>query len=269
MAHDHGHAPASTMRFNLQVWRQDGPDKPGKLTPYAVEGVLPDMSVLEMLDLLNEDLAKKGERPVEFDSDCREGICGTCGLVINGVAHGSKLACTTCELRMREFHDGATITIEPFRAMAFPIVKDLVVDRSAFDRIIARGGYVSVNTGSAPEANSIPVGKEDADRGMDMATCIGCGACVAACPNASASLFTGAKIAQMIHMVQGHPERRRRVTAMVEQMDAEGFGDCSNHAECEAVCPKSISIDAIATMRREWLRALLFGGKSHAAHSGA
>lgn len=247
------------LRFDLRIWRQEGPGRPGRLVTYPVEGISPEMSFVEMLDKLNEELVRRGEAPVAFESDCREGICGTCGLVINGVAHGSKLGCATCELRMREFADGSTITIEPFRARAFPVVRDLVVDRSAFDRILARGGYVSVDTGSAPEANSIPVPKENAERALDAASCIGCGACVAACPNASASLFVGAKVAQYFWLPQGQPERRRRVLRMVEQMDAEGFGDCSNHAECEAVCPKRISIGTIALMRREFLRAVFAG----------
>lgn len=245
--------------FVLRIWRQEGPARPGRLVSYRVEGISPEMSFLEMLDKLNEDLARKGEAPVAFESDCREGICGACGLVINGVAHGPKPACATCELRMREFRDGSTITVEPFRARAFPVVRDLVVDRSAFDRILARGGYVSVDTGSAPEANSIPVPKENAERALDAASCIGCGACVAACPNASASLFVGAKVTQYTWLPQGQPERRRRVLRMVEQMDAEGFGGCSNHAECEAVCPKRISIGSIARMRREYLRAVFAG----------
>jgi succinate dehydrogenase / fumarate reductase iron-sulfur subunit len=217
------------------------------------------MSFLEVLDRLNEDLITKGEDPVAFDSDCREGICGTCGLVIDGVSHGPKAACTTCELRMRSFKDGDTLTVEPFRARGFPVIKDLVVDRSAFDRIMAKGGYISVNAGSAPEANSIPVSKEKADAAMDAAACIGCGACVAACPNASASLFVSAKISQFTHLPQGHEERRRRALAMVTQMDDEGFGDCSNHGECEAVCPKEISIAHIARMRREYFKAVLSG----------
>ncbi len=243
------------MNVNLLIWRQDGPDQPGRMAPYTVADVSPDMSILEMLDILNEQLTARGERPVEFDSDCREGICGACGLVINGVAHGPRSACTTCELRMRSFRDGETIAIEPWRANGFPIIRDLVVDRSAFDRIITAGGYISVNTGEAPDANSVPIGKVAAELAMDSAACIGCGACVAACPNASASLFTAAKIAQFARLPQGQLERHRRALRMVEQMDAEGFGDCSNHGECEAVCPKAISIETIAIMRREYLRA--------------
>lgn len=243
------------MIIHLKIWRQAGPNEPGRLVPYTVEEVSPDMSFLEMLDKLNEQLIHGGEEPVAFDSDCREGICGTCGLVINGVAHGPQSACTTCELRMRQFNDGDTITVEPFRAAAFPIVKDLVVDRTAFDRIIRKGGYISVNAGSAPDANAIPIGKKIADAAMDAAACIGCGACVAACPNASASLFLSAKISQFALLPQGQVERVERALRMVAQMDEEGFGDCSNHGECEAVCPKEISIGNIARMRREYLRA--------------
>jgi succinate dehydrogenase / fumarate reductase iron-sulfur subunit len=222
---------------------------------YSISGIDPDLSFLEMLDLLNEELVRRGEEPVEFDSDCREGICGTCGMNIDGKPHGPLPNVTTCSLRMREFPDRATITVEPFRANAFPIVKDLVVDRAAFDRVIHRGGYISINAGSAPEANLAPIGKDVAEAAMDSAACIGCGACVAACPNASAVLFVGAKIRQMKLLPQGHPERKRRVLRMAEQMDQEGFGDCSNHGECEAACPKSISIENIATLRREYLRA--------------
>ncbi len=240
------------MKIEVKIWRQAGPTEPGALATYTVDDVLPDMSFLEMLDGLNEQLVARGERPVEFDSDCREGICGTCGLVINGAAHGPQQACTSCELRMRHFDDGATITVEPFRARGFPVVRDLVVDRSAFDRIMQQGGYISVNTGSAPDANAMPIAKEVADRAMDAAACIGCGACVAACPNGSASLFVGAKVAQLALLPQGDAERKRRAVAMVQQMDAEGFGNCSNHAECEAACPKSISVDHIARLRSEY-----------------
>jgi succinate dehydrogenase / fumarate reductase iron-sulfur subunit len=246
-----------SMSFKLKIWRQSGPSTQGALKDYSIDGILPDMSLLEMLDVLNERLTKEGQDSVQFDSDCREGICGTCGLVVNGVAHGPKAACTTCELRMRSFRSGDTITIEPFRATAFPVIKDLVVDRSAFDRIIQKGGYVSINAGSAPDGNSVPVGKDSAERAMDAAACIGCGACVAACPNASAALFTSAKITQLAMLPQGQPERKKRVRAMVDQMDREGFGDCSNHAECEAVCPKEISITHIAHMRRDYLSASL------------
>ena len=248
---------AQGMSFKLKIWRQSGPFTKGQLKDYNVDGILPDMSLLEMLDVLNERLTKEGQDSVQFDSDCREGICGTCGLVVNGVAHGPKAACTTCELRMRSFRSGDTIVIEPFRATAFPVIKDLVVDRSAFDRIIQKGGYVSINAGSAPDGNSVPVGKDAAERAMDAAACIGCGACVAACPNASAALFTSAKITQLAMLPQGQPERKKRVRAMVDQMDREGFGDCSNHAECEAVCPKEISITHIAQMRRDYMSASL------------
>lgn len=247
------------MKLKLLIWRQPGGAAPGKLVPYEVEDVLPEMSFLEMLDLLNEQLTVRGDDPVAFDSDCREGICGTCGLVIDGVAHGPHNGVTTCEVRMRHYRDGDTITVEPFRAASFPVIKDLVVDRGALDRIIQAGGYTSVNTGSAPEANSAPISKERADAAFDAATCIGCGACVAACPNASASLFTGAKISQYALLPQGRVEAARRALRMVERMDAEGFGDCSNHAECEAVCPKGISIFNIGRMRREYLKAVLAG----------
>jgi succinate dehydrogenase / fumarate reductase iron-sulfur subunit len=251
--------------YKLLVWRQAGPTKPGSLVPYQVDGVSPDQSFLEMLDLLNERLLKEGQEAIEFDSDCREGICGTCGLVVQGVAHGPKAACTTCEIRMRDYPDGETITVEPFRARGFPVIKDLVVDRSAFDRIIARGGYIAINAGSAPEANALPIAKEKAEKAMDAAACIGCGACVAACPNASASLFVSAKIAQFTYLTQGHEERRRRALRMIAQMDAEGFGDCSNHGECEGVCPKKISIAHIAIMRREFFKAALAGEERQAA----
>jgi succinate dehydrogenase / fumarate reductase iron-sulfur subunit len=241
--------------YTLRVWRQANAESAGGLVDYAVHGIDPGASFLEMLDHLNEDLIRRGEEPVAFDSDCREGICGACGVCIDGRPHGPIPHLTTCGLRMREFRDGATIVVEPFRASAFPVIKDLVVDRSAFDRIIARGGYVSVNTGAAPEANMIPIGQDVAEAAMDSAACIGCGACVAACPNASASLFVGAKIRQLALLPQGQVERSHRVLAMVEQMDHEGFGNCSNHGECEAACPKAISIENIATLRRQYLRA--------------
>ena len=244
-------------KYTLRVWRQAGKDKPGKLVEYSVDGIIPNMSFLEMLDVLNEQLVKEGKESVAFDSDCREGICGMCSLVINGVAHGPRSGSTTCSVRMRDFPPHLPITVEPFRAKAFPVLKDLVVDRSAFDHIIAAGGYISVSAGSAPDANSILVGKEAADRAMDAAACIGCGACVAACPNASASLFVGAKVTQLASLPQGQPERSRRVVAMVEEMDRLGFGDCSNHGECEAVCPKEIDITHIAQLRRDYLMATL------------
>lgn len=244
------------MTLHLQIWRQKNAQTKGRLVPYTVKDISPHMSFLEMLDVLNEDLIRKGDDPIEFDNDCREGICGMCSLVINGVAHGPWRASAVCQLHMREYNDGDTITIEPWRASAFPVVKDLVVERTSFDRIITAGGYVSVNVGGAPDANAIPIPKEPAEEAMDAAACIGCGACVAACPNASASLFTAAKISQFAMLPQGHPERERRVIRMVDQMDAEGFGDCSNHAECEAVCPKEISIGHIARMRREYFKAM-------------
>lgn len=245
-----------TMTLKLNVWRQKDGKSKGAMVKYTLPGVSPHMSFLEMLDHLNEMLIHKGEEPVEFEHDCREGICGSCGLVINGTAHGPNRATATCQLHMRHYKDGDEITIEPWRAAAFPVIKDLVVDRGAFDRIITAGGYISVNTGAAPDANAIPIGKETADEAFDYATCIGCGACVAACPNSSASLFTGAKISQLALLPQGSPERKMRVRSMVDQMEAEGFGDCSNYGECEAVCPKEISITAIAMMRREYVKSL-------------
>lgn len=239
------------------VWRQKGPNLVGSMQRYEAKGISPEISFLEMLDVVNEDLIKDGQDPIAFDSDCREGICGTCGITINGTAHGPQEATTVCQLHMRRFSDGDTIFIEPFRANAFPVQKDLVVDRSAFDRIISAGGYISVNTGSAPNANNIPVSKSIAEESMDSAQCIGCGACVAACPNASSSLFTSAKIAHLGILPQGVPESVRRVARMIEQMDAEGFGNCSNHTECEAVCPKEISISNIAKMKRDWIKSAI------------
>lgn len=244
------------MKINLKIWRQKGPDVPGYFEDHKMDDVNPHMSFLEMLDLLNEYLMQDGKDPIEFDHDCREGICGSCNLVINGIPHGPEMKTAACQLHMRKFNDGDTITIEPWRAKAFPMIKDLVVDRTAFDRIQSAGAYVTVRTGSIPDANAILIPKEEADKSMDYAVCIGCGACVAACPNSSASLFTGAKIAQFAHLPQGAPERKRRVVAMVEQMEKEGFGDCSNFAECEAVCPVGISISAIAEMRKEYVKAL-------------
>lgn len=244
------------MEFDLKIWKQQDAESHGEFQHYHVEDVSEDMSFLEMLDLLNEKLIKRGDEPVEFDYDCREGICGSCCLMVNGIAHGPKDETAVCELYMREFEDGQEIVVEPWRAAAFPVIKDLVVDRSAFDRIIAAGGYISTKTGSAPEANTIPVDKEDADKAFDYATCIGCGACVAACPNSSASLFTGAKISHLSLLPQGKHERKDRAVRMVEQMEKEGFGDCSNHAECEAVCPVGISISAIARMRKEYMKAV-------------
>ncbi len=244
------------MTLTLKIWRQKDAHSPGRFETYIKKGVSSEESFLEMLDELNEELIKEGKEPIEFDSDCREGICGQCGLMINGQAHGPKKATTTCQLHMREFQDGDTIWIEPWRAKAFPVIKDLVVDRSALDRIIAAGGYISVRTGSAPDANSIPIAKEKADEAFDAAACIGCGACVAACPNASASLFTAAKISHLALLPQGQVERKERAANMVAQMDAEGFGDCSNYGECEAACPKEVSIAHIARMKREYFRVL-------------
>jgi succinate dehydrogenase / fumarate reductase iron-sulfur subunit len=245
------------MTINLKIWRQKSAQDSGKFQDYKLSDVSEHMSFLEMLDVLNEELIKEGRDPVEFDYDCREGICGSCNLVINGRAHGPKRMTAACQLHMRNYNDGDTIVIEPPRAAAFPVVRDLVVDRSAFDRIIEAGGYVSVKTGSAPEANSIPIDKNESDTSFDYATCIGCGACVAACPNSSASLFTGAKLAHLNRLPQGRVERDERTVAMVEQMGEEGFGDCSNFAECEAVCPVGISISSIAEMRRDYIKAIL------------
>ncbi len=242
------------MKLHLKIWRQPEPSSPGQFVEYAVEGQ-PDLSFLELLDVLNEQLTQAGEVPVEFDHDCREGICGSCGMMIDGQAHGPQSRTSVCQLYLRNFEDGDRLTVEPWRATAFPIIKDLVVDRSAFDRISMAGGYITARAGSAPEANSIPVSQDAADTAFDYAACIACGACVAACPNASASLFTAAKISHLAHLPQGSPERKSRVLRMTEQMTTESFGDCSNHGECQAVCPKGISIDAIATMRREYIKA--------------
>ena len=250
---------STNMTIHLRYWRQSGPTAKGYFEDRTLSTVNEHMSFLEMLDVLNEELQLEGKDPVEFDYDCREGICGSCNLVINGQAHGPKKGTACCQLHMRNYSYGDHITIEPPRASAFPVIKDLVVDRSAFDRIIEAGGYVSVKTGSAQEANARPIPKKDADLAFDYAACIGCGACVAACPNASASLFTSAKISHLSHLPQGDVERSNRVMAMVEQMEEEGFGDCSNFGECEAVCPKEISIAAIADMRRDYARAVLQG----------
>jgi succinate dehydrogenase / fumarate reductase iron-sulfur subunit len=244
----------SELNIHLHVWRQPGPKAEGKFVHYEVK-VTEHASFLEMLDILNEKLIEKGDEPIAFDSDCREGICGTCGFMINGQPHGPQPATTTCQLHMRTFNNNDEIWIEPFRARAFPVLRDLVVDRGAFDRIIGSGGYISVRTGSAPEANSTRVAKGEADLAFDAAACIGCGACVAACPNASASLFTSAKIGHLGMFPQGQPQRERRAIAMVVQMDAEGFGSCTNHRECEAACPKEISIAFIARMNRDFMRA--------------
>ena len=245
------------MRIHLRVWRQSGPDARGKLEIYTAEDVSPDMSFLEMLDVVNEQIIKSGAEPIAFDSDCREGICGACGFVINGIPHGPDPGTTVCQLHMRRFKDGDTVTLEPWRAAAFPVLKDLVVDRSAFDRIIQAGGYTSVNTGGAPDANAIPIPRQAAEAAMDAAQCIGCGACVAACKNASAALFTSAKVAHLGQLPQGQVEARSRVINMVERMDAEGFGSCSNEGECEAVCPKGISLRNIAMLNREFWKAIL------------
>ncbi len=244
------------MDLILRVWRQKGPDDPGGFETYDAAGVSEDMSFLEMLDLVNERLLAAGQEPFAFDHDCREGICGTCGLMIDGRAHGPQAGTATCQLHMREFSDGDTITIEPWRATAFPIIRDLVVDRSSFDRIIEAGGYISIPTGSAREANLTPVPKEAADAAMDAAACIGCAACVAACPNSAAQLFTAAKVAHLNLLPQGAPERWRRVERMVETME-EFFGSCTNHGECEQACPKDISLDNIALMNRDFLQAKL------------
>ncbi|MBI2930884.1 MAG: succinate dehydrogenase/fumarate reductase iron-sulfur subunit [Planctomycetes bacterium] len=244
------------MNFTLRIWRQKGPASPGDLVTYPMKDVSPDMSLLEMLDGLNERLIAEGQEPIAFESDCREGICGVCGLTINGIPHGRRRSTTTCQLHMRMFEDGEEITIEPFRAGCFPVVKDLVVDRRAFDRIIASGGFISASTGSAPEANSLPVSKKMSDRAMDAAQCIGCGACVASCPNGSAMLFVGAKISHLGLLPQGQPERYDRARKMVAQMDREGFGACTNTGECEAVCPKDISLEFIARMFRDYLRSV-------------
>jgi succinate dehydrogenase / fumarate reductase, iron-sulfur subunit len=249
------------MNFTLKVWRQKNADDPGGMVDYPATGVIPDMSFLEMLDVVNEGLIAKGEEPIAFDSDCREGICGTCSLVINGVAHGGQRGTTACQLHMRHFTDGQTITIEPWRARAFPVLRDLVTDRGAFDRIIEAGGFISVNTGGTQDANALPVSKVDSDLSMDAAACIGCGACVAACKNASAMLFVSAKVSHLGLLPQGKVEKDRRVAKMVAQMDKEGFGNCTVTGSCEAVCPKEISLSFIARLNREYGAALLKGVK--------
>ncbi len=240
------------MKLTLKIWRQGGEYKKGKFEKYTLDDVKEEMSFLEMLDVLNEKLIAEKKMPIAFEHDCREGICGTCSLVINGYPHGPMQATTTCQLHMRHFNDGDTITIEPFRAKAFPVIRDLVVDRTAFDRIIQAGGFISANTGQAQDANSIPIEKDTASKAFDAATCIGCGACVAACPNASAMLFTSAKVSHLSMLPQGKLERKRRVDAMIKQMDAEGFGNCSNITACEAECPVEISVEHIARLNREY-----------------
>jgi succinate dehydrogenase / fumarate reductase iron-sulfur subunit len=250
---------AKTLSLNLKVWRQAGPDAPGRFETHRLSGLSPDMSFPEMLDVLNGQLAREGREPVAFDSDCREGICGMCGAAVDGIPHGPERGGTLCQLHLRHFKDGQTLTLEPLRAGAFPIVKDLIVDRSAFDRIMQAGGFVSVNTGSAPEANNLPVPQNRAGQAMDAAACIGCGACAAACPNAAAMLFVAAKISHLALLPQGQAERKRRVLAMAAAMDDEGFGSCGNHRECELVCPKGISIRSIARMNREHLMAAVSG----------
>jgi succinate dehydrogenase / fumarate reductase iron-sulfur subunit len=245
------------VKLILHVWRQKNPATAGRMVRYEANDVNPDMSTLELLDVVNEELTLKGEEPIAFEHDCREGICGSCGFMINGIAHGPQAATTVCQLSMRHFKDGDELYIEPWRAKAFPIIKDLVVDRSAFDRIIEAGGYISVPTGSAPDGNVILVSKDASDRAMDAAACIGCGACVAACPNASAALFTGAKIAHLGLLPQGQPERRQRALSMVRQFNAEQFGSCTNIGECEAVCPKEIKLEVIARMNGDFIHASL------------
>ena len=256
------------MKLTLFVWRQPSGASPGQLVRYEAPDVSPDMSFLEMLDVVNEGLVLRGEAPIAFDHDCREGICGSCGLMINGIAHGPMKGTATCQLHMRSFKDGDTIYVEPWRARAFPVVKDLVVDRSAFDRIMAAGGFVSVSTGSAPDGNAIPVPKPDADLAMDAAACIGCGACVAACPNASAMLFTSAKVGHLQLLPQGQPERHRRALGMEAQMEAEGFGGCTWHGECQEACPKGISIDWITRLHRDFIAATVTQREESAADAG-
>lgn len=245
------------MNYKLHVWRQKNAQTKGKMVVYEAKDINPDTSFLEMLDIVNEDLVKKNEEPIAFDHDCREGICGMCSLVINGTAHGPDSGTTTCQLHMRKFKDGDSIYIEPFRAKAFPVICDLVVDRSSFDRIIQAGGYVSINTGGVPDGNALPISKVDADIAMDAAACIGCGACVAQCKNASAMLFVAAKVSQFASLPQGQPERKARVKNMVARMDEAGFGACTNQYECEAACPKEISVDFIAQMNRDYLSSVV------------
>ncbi len=252
---------STTMNLTLKVWRQKNANVKGRLETYKTDGIDSDMSFLEMLDVVNEKLTRQGTEPIAFDHDCREGICGMCGTVVNGRAHGPESATTLCQLHMRHFKDGDTIIIEPWRARAFPVVKDLAVDRSAFDEIIAAGGYISINTGAAADANATPISQRNADLAMDAAQCIGCGACVATCPNASAMLFMSAKVSQLALLPQGRPEAARRVLSMLRAMDEKGFGNCSNETECEAECPKEISITHIARMNREFLKAGIFSAE--------
>ncbi len=260
-----------TINLTLKIWRQNGPEAAGLFETHEAKGISTAMSFLEMLDVINNELERQGKEPIVFDHDCREGICGTCGAVINGAAHGPQRATTLCQLHMRQFEDGQTLVIEPFRAKAFPILKDLAVGRSAFDRIIQAGGYISVKTGEAPSANVIPVPRGKAETAMDAASCVGCGACVAACPNASANLFTSARVAHLSRLPQGHPERRRAVT-MLQQTQTEGFGSCSKRYECEAACPKEVKVSNISILNREFLMALLTGEERPAVeikHRGA
>ncbi len=249
-----------TIKLTLQIWRQENSDALGQLEEYTLDNISTDMSFLEMLDVLNDKLTLEDKEPVAFDHDCREGICGMCGAVINGIAHGPEKETTLCQLHMRHFSEGDTLVIEPFRSRAFPIKKDLVVDRSSFDKIIQAGGYVSVNTGGTPDGNAIPISSQLSELAMDAAACIGCGACVASCPNGAAMLFTSAKISQLCLLPQGHAERKKRALSMVETMDNEGFGNCTNLKECEAVCPKNISIRNIARLNREFVKAALTDG---------
>jgi len=256
------------MNLTLHVWRQRNREDRGRFVTYEARDVSPHMSFLEMLDVVNEGLILRGEEPIAFDHDCREGICGTCGMVVNGRPHGPRRLTTTCQLHMRSFRDGDALWIEPWRAGAFAVLRDLIVDRSAFDRIVEAGGFISVSTGSAPDGNAIPIRKENADLAMDAAACIGCGACVAACPNASAMLFTAAKVSHLGLLPQGQPERRERVLAMVGAMDEAGFGNCTNHGECEAACPKGVSLQFIARLNRDYLAAALATRGAAAEHGG-